>query len=185
MKIIGGRYRSRNFYMPFGIRPTQNFIRKTIFDLLGQDVTGKSFADIFAGSGAMGFEAISRGAKEVVFVENDFKCKKVIDENIALLGFNDDLDCHCYFEVFKADGFASIKRFFSDQRKFDIVYIDPPYGRALAKKALKTISAYDILHPNCVLIIQCENKLILPDSAGRFTLFKTKNGGSTSLYFYQ
>ena len=63
MKIIGGKFKNRNFYMPATIRPTQNMLRKALFDIIGQDFEGLTFLDLFAGSGAMGLEALSRGAK--------------------------------------------------------------------------------------------------------------------------
>jgi len=69
MKIIGGIYKGRNFYMPAGIRPTQTIARKALFDILGQDMEGVTFVDLFAGSGAIGLEAISCGAEKVIFVE--------------------------------------------------------------------------------------------------------------------
>ena len=72
--------------MPEGIRPTQNLTRKALFDLLGQDLTGLTFLDLFAGSGAVGLEALSRGAQKVTFVEKDERSGEVIRENLDLLG---------------------------------------------------------------------------------------------------
>src|SRR5580704_10411710 len=86
MKILGGKYKGRNFYMPAGIRPTQNILRAAIFDLLGHDLSGLSFLELFAGSGAVGLEAISRGADTVVMVEHNALNAKTIRENGELLG---------------------------------------------------------------------------------------------------
>ena len=90
MKIIGGKHRGKNFYMPFGIRPTQSITRKALFDILGQDLEGVTMLDLFAGSGAVGLEAISRGAKKVILVEKDPKCADVINENIRILSIGGD-----------------------------------------------------------------------------------------------
>src|SRR3989338_242258 len=85
MKIIGGELKGRNFYLPVHIRPTQNIVREAIFDLIGHDLSGLTFLDLFAGSGAIGFEAISRGASRVTLVESDFKCFEVLQKNVSLL----------------------------------------------------------------------------------------------------
>jgi len=185
MKIIAGKYRGRNFYMPSGISPTQNIVRKSIFDMLGQDLSGLSFLDLFSGSGAMGLEAISRGAESVVFVEKNPKCAEVIGDNIAILGIMRDIKQEArFYEVINADSFASIKMFFRQSRRFDVVFADPPYGRGLAKKTLKTIASYDILHPNSLLIIQHEKKESLPQQQGRFCIFRQTRYGCSQVSLY-
>ena len=86
MKILGGKYKGRNFFMPEGIRPTQNVLRAAIFDILGHDLSGLSLLELFAGSGAVSLEAISRGAEEVLMVEHNDLNAKTIQENCDLLG---------------------------------------------------------------------------------------------------
>lgn len=187
MKIIGGKFRGMNFYMPAGIRPTQNITRKALFDLLGRDWEGVELLDLFAGSGAVGLEALSHGAKKVTFVEKDSRCVSVIGENIQLL-----LAKHqsykglvrLNYEVLEADGLGSIKQFLKAGKKFDIVFVDPPYRLGLAKKALKLLGGYDILHPNCWLVIQHEIDEKLPDSEGRFNLYKRRSYGNSVLSIY-
>jgi len=185
MKIIGGKYKGRNFYMPAGISPTQNIVRKAVFDILGHDLSGLNFLDLFAGSGAVGLEAISRGADRTVFVEKDTRCSEIIGDNIAVLGIMRELEeKRSLYELVNADGFASIKMFFRQNVKFDVVFADPPYGRGLAKKTLKTLCSYDILHPNSLLFIQHEIKECLPDFQGRFILFRRKRYGMSMLSLY-
>jgi 16S rRNA (guanine966-N2)-methyltransferase len=161
MKILGGKYKGRNFYMPAGIRPTQNVLRAAIFDLLGHDLSGLSFLDLFAGSGAVGLEAISRGADEVVMVEHNDLNAKTIRENGELLG----IDFGGKFSLIHGDAFTSVKRLSEEARRFDIVFFDPPYGRNLAKKTLKLLTLRDILHPQSLVMIQFENseKLEVPE----------------------
>ncbi|MBN1869733.1 MAG: RsmD family RNA methyltransferase, partial [Candidatus Omnitrophica bacterium] len=139
MKIIGGQYKGRNFYMPAGIRPTQNIARKALFDLLGQNLEGITLLDLFAGSGAVGIETISRRATKAVIVEKDPKCVDVISENIGLLSIGPNEPGNLPYEVIQMDAFAAIKMFAHQGRKFDVVFMDPPYGQGLAKKALKTL----------------------------------------------
>jgi len=163
--------------MPKGIRPTQQKIRKAIFDILG-DIKGLSFLELFAGSGAVGIEAISCGAKEAVFVEKDQKCVKIIRDNLALLG------CLRY-RVIALDILKAIKQFSQKNEKFDIIFLDPPYCKDLAKKTLQTLAAYDILTPYGLVVIQHFKKDDLPDKLGVFTLFKQKRYGDTLLSFYK
>lgn len=183
MKIISGRYKGRNFYTPKDIRPTQSVVRKALFDLLGQDLTGVSFIDIFAGSGAIGLEAISRGAAEVVFIEKEPKHTELIMENIGLLQI-DHRTRQLTLEVMTKDAFASIKDLASRGRRFDIVFVDPPYERQLARKSLKTLDAHDIVHPNSTLIIQHDQHEILPEETGRFRIFRQKKYGNSSFAIY-
>lgn len=185
MKIIGGYLKGRNFYMPAGIRPTQSFTRKALFDLLGQDMEGVAWLDLFAGSGAVGLEAISRRAAKVMFVEKDPKCAAVITENIGLFPIDPDKTGARAYELLSTDAFAAIKLLARQEKKFDVVFVDPPYGLGLAKKALKTLEAYDILQPNCTLVIQHEKGEILPEQQGRFLIFRQRNYGSTVLTIYR
>ena len=170
--------------MPHGIRPTQDVTREALFDILGQDMEGIVLLDLFAGSGAVGLEALSRGAEEVVFVEKNPKCAEVIQENLTLLGIGGaggSQKC----EIAQTDAYAAVKLFDRRKLKFDVVFVDPPYSRGLAKKALKTLGAYDILQPNCVMVIQHAKREILPERQGRILLFRQKKYGNTFLSIYK
>ena len=185
MKIIGGEWRGRNFFIPEGIRPTQNIVRKAIFDICGQELDGKICLDLFAGSGAMGLEALSRKAKKVVFVEKDEHCLGILLKNIELFGGELTPESVKRYEILRLDGFAAVKHLYKEKREFDMVIIDPPYGRDLGKKALKVFSAYDILHPNCVVIIEHHRRDFLPEQAGELTLSKRRTYGTTSVSIFQ
>lgn len=172
--------------MPEGIRPTQNVTRKALFDLLGQDLAGLTFLDLFAGSGAVGLEALSRGAPKVTFVEKDERSSGLIRENLDILGVpllgNNR---QALYEVVEADAFASVKRFSAGSRRFDIVFADPPYSLGLAKKMLKTLGAYDIVTANCIVVIQHEKREILPEIQGNLVRSEQRKYGSTVLSIYK
>jgi len=178
MKILGGKYKGRNFYMPAHISPTQDVFRKAIFDILGHDLEGLTFLDLFAGSGAVGMEAISRGAKLVVMVEHDPKCADVIEQNLNMLKIGYPYTDHV---IMNADAMATVKQMGRDGKKFDIVFLDPPYGLGLAKKILKLLMAYDILHPHSYVVAQYEEQENLPDLEGRFCVVKSKSFGRSCL----
>ncbi len=171
--------------MPGGIRPTQNIARKALFDLLGQDLQGVEFLDLFAGSGAVGLEALSRGARRVVFVEKMPPIAELIQENLRLLDTSSSGPRQSFYEVLNMDAFAAIKLLARQGKKFDTVFSDPPYGGGLAKKTLNLLLAYDIFNPNCTVIIQHERKEILPETEGRFLLLGHRKYGSTILSIYK
>lgn len=184
MKILGGNLKGHNFYMPHGIRPTQNLIKKAVFDILG-DIAGLDFLELFAGSGAIGFEAFSRGAKAVTIIESDAFCQEVIEKNMELLRISSQGKFTSEFMSLGGEVFATLKSLSLKKKKFDIAFADPPYGRELGKKALKALNAYDILRPNCLVIIQVEKNEILPSAEGRFLLVRQKRYGTSQLSVYE
>ncbi len=185
MKILSGKFKGRNFYMPEGIRPTQNLVRKALFDVIGDELLGCDFLDLFAGSGAVGLEALSNGAKSACFVEADPKCVEVITANIILLDLIAHVKQGLMYTVIHAEAFASIKQIVRRGNKYDIIFVDPPYGRELGKKILKTLEAYDIVRTNCLIIIEHEKSEKLPEVSGKFFRNEQRKYGASVLSFYR
>ena len=177
MRIISGKYKGREIKVTGNIRPTQDKVRKAIFDILG-DLEGASFLELFAGSGAVAFEALSRGASECVLVEYNSDCLLAIRKNIDSLK-----ETACV--VYPAQADRAIKEFCQRARRFDIIFFDPPYYKGLAKKTLQTLAAYDILTRTGLVVIQHFKKDDLPVAVGDLTLFKQKNYGDTILSLYK
>ena len=171
--------------MPKDMRPSQNILRKAIFDILGQDMEGLEFLELYAGSGAVGFEALSCGAKKVTFVEKEERCARVIEGNQKLLIIKAAGKPLGQCEILNTDTFWAIKQLAQNKRKFDIVFIDPPYGHELAKKTLKTLMAYDILHPNCFIIVEYHKHETLPELEGRFSLIRERKYGASYLAIFE
>ena len=132
MRIIGGRWRSRLVEFPGreGLRPTPDRVRETLFNWLGQDLEGLACLDLFAGSGALGFEAASRGAARVVLVERDPASVAALQANRAWLGGD-------AVEIVRADALAWLDG--SDGR-FDVVFVDPPFRQNLLPVVLARLS---------------------------------------------
>ena len=185
MKILSGEFKGLHFYTPKDVAVTQSVVRKAVFDLLGQDLSGLTFVDLFAGSGSMGLEALSRGADYVVFIEKEFTFTKIIRENIALMPLQPRIKGGPGYEIIKGDAYFTIKELSRQEKRFDILFIDPPYVRQMARKALKTLEAYDILQPNCTIMVQHEKHEILPESQGRFLLYRQCKYGGTHLTIYK
>jgi 16S rRNA (guanine966-N2)-methyltransferase len=180
MKILSGKYKGHNFYMPAGIRPTQSILRGAIFDMLGQDLEGMSFLELYAGSGAMSMEAISRGASSVVMVEFDPKNIKVITGNCELLG----IDLGGQFRIVQGNALAVPKQLAAAGHRFNIVFFDPPYGLKLAKKTLKVLGSNDILCPLSWVVAQYDktDSLEIPEG---FTVLTERKYGSSYLTILQ
>ncbi|MCX5703656.1 MAG: 16S rRNA (guanine(966)-N(2))-methyltransferase RsmD [Candidatus Omnitrophica bacterium] len=177
MRIITGKYKGRVIKMPKGIRPTQDKARKALFDILG-DIEGLSFLELFAGSGAVGIEALSQGAKEVIFVEKDRGCIEAIQANLEVLEAS-------AAQVIGLDTLEAIRRFSQKQEKFEVIFSDPPYYLDLAKKTLQILGAYDILAPNGFIVMQHFKKDELPIEQGQLRLLKEARYGDTLLSFYE
>lgn len=177
MRITSGVYKGRVIKMPGRIRPTQEKVRKALFDILG-DIEGISFLELFAGSGAIGFEAASRGVKELSLVEDNPGCILTMKKNIESLALK---NCTLYAR----EAQDAIRALHRAKKEFDIIFLDPPYYRDLSKKTLQTLSAYDILAPGGFIITQHFNKENLPDKLGDLSLFRDYSYGDTVLSFYK
>jgi len=177
MRINTGIYKGRKIILPEGIRPTQEKVRKALFDILG-DIEGLSFLELFAGSGSVGFEAASRLAKEVVFIEVNQQAQTAIQKNIRALKAG---NCQLIgLEVEK-----TIQILARNQRKFDLIFLDPPYYQDAAKKTLQTLGGYDILAPVGFAIAQHFKADLLEDSIGKLVRFRQAKYGDTLLSFYK
>lgn len=143
LRIIGGNYRNRLLKTPKGeqTRPTLAVMRKAVFDILQSHVDGAYFLDLYAGSGAMGLEALSRGAQHATFVETDREAFRCIDENTRLLEVQDQCTMMSY------DTLLALKKIAKADKHFDIVYVDPPYAPAAKLRLLQEILSFFDAHP--------------------------------------
>ena len=134
IRIIGGEWRSRIITFPNqkDLRPTPDRVRETVFNWLGQDLSGRTCLDLFAGSGVMGFEAASRGAKQVVMVETDVAILKALRASV------DQLQA-AQVEIKLMDAMTFIN---SDARLFDVIFLDPPYRLGLLPELLPLLSTH-------------------------------------------
>jgi len=133
VRIIGGQWRRRIITFPShtDLRPTPDRVRETVFNWLGQDLSGLHCLDLFAGSGVLGFEAASRGAKQVVMVESDPKVSKALQENKEKLNATQ-------IELAKM---SALEFIVADLRQFDIIFLDPPYRQKLLPELLPALAS--------------------------------------------
>jgi len=134
VRIIGGQYRRRLLDFPGseGLRPTPDRVRETVFNWLGQDLPGWTCLDLFAGSGALGFEAASRGAGRVIMIERESKAISALEKNRTVLGASQ-------VDVLRTDALAWLA---NNRETFDLVFVDPPFDSGLAEKVLATLAPH-------------------------------------------
>jgi 16S rRNA (guanine(966)-N(2))-methyltransferase RsmD len=179
MRVISGRFKGRKLIAPQAIRPTEDKVRKALFDIMRNVVPAASFLDLYAGCGAVGIEALSWGASRVFFVEKESQFSKIIEENIANLKIDRGL---C--PILTVDAEVAIQRFKAAKEKFELVFIDPPYYQELAKKTLQTLGAYDIVAKHGFIIVQHHRSDKLSDKYGKFKLWRANKYSTTMLSFY-
>lgn len=149
MRIIAGSARSMPLKTIEGndTRPTTDRIKETLFNIIQADVPGSVFLDLFAGSGSIGLEAVSRGAQKAVFVENSRKAAACIQDNINFTKFNS------YCDLKNMDFLAAL-RTMERRYEFDIIFMDPPYGKGLSKQALEYLKDSSVIHEDTVIIVE-------------------------------
>ena len=150
MRVIAGKARRLNLETLPGLdtRPTTDRIKETLFNILQADIPGASFLDLFAGSGAIGIEALSRGASHAVFVDRDNACCNVIRENLAFT----HLDAHS--EVLRKDALSAVAFLEGRKEAFDIIFMDPPYASDGVGTVLERLDGSSLVAPHTILIFE-------------------------------
>lgn len=150
MRITGGIHRGRKIKSPRGTttRPTPEMVREALFNILNRKVVGSRFLDAYAGTGAVGIEALSRGADFAVFIEKDYTACKVINENITSLNLMDKALVLCSGVI------ESMKKLEKKVESFDIIFLDPPYYKNEIALCLDFLQHSSILKPDSTVIIQ-------------------------------
>jgi 16S rRNA (guanine966-N2)-methyltransferase len=153
MRIIAGSAKSLPLKTPKGknTRPTSDQIKETLFNMIQDELVGANFLDLFAGSGGIGLEALSRGAKKAVFVEQNRQAFACIMANIAFTKMQDKSMAFC------KDVFYALKKL-ENKEVFDLVFMDPPYDLLLEKEVLSYLSASPLIHGETLIIVEASAK---------------------------
>ena len=176
MRIITGRARGVKLLTLEGsnTRPTADRTKEAIFSMLQFEIEGRNVLDLFAGAGQLGIEALSRGAKKAVFVDLSRESIRVVNDNLEHCRLKDNAT------VFNGDGLSYLK---TTREKFDIVFIDPPYKKQLALKALSLV--LNVLNDGGIIVCETDIKEELPESVGEYTIAKQDNYSKTMLTIYR
>lgn len=180
MRIVSGKYGGIRLtpVKSDKTRPTTDKVKESLFSMTGPYYQGGNFLDLFAGSGAVGIEAVSRGMDSAVLVDRQYQAIKAIKENIAKIHAEDR------FEVIKGNAEVILKQLAEDGVKFDMVFLDPPYKLQKITETLSKLKSLQLLNDGATVICETDNHTELPDELDGFQAVKQKNYGLTNLTIY-
>jgi 16S rRNA (guanine966-N2)-methyltransferase len=186
MRIIAGTYRSRLLKSLKGaaLRPTSDRLRETLFNVLGPSVEGSRFLDVFAGTGAVGIETLSRGATQAVFIENHGPAANLIRRNLESLGLRSG------YQILAEDALRGLSRLARKHRPgdpgFDLIFIDPPYAASGEyDRVLRFLGVATFLAPRATVIAEHRRTAELPAQFGALHRFRVLRQGDAALTFYR
>lgn len=192
MRIVGGEFKGKRLATPKGleIRPTSDYLRESIFNILSDIVEGAVVLDLFAGTGALGLEALSRGASYAVFVDIDPQALNLISSNIELC------QAQSHSRVAKLDilrGLDHIKSKVETIAPFDIIFLDPPYNKGFVEPTLKMLAQYRNINDQALIIVEHSTAEVAPPNLGivpqaepkRLRLVDQRRKGSTFISFWE
>ena len=179
VRVISGKFRSRKIVFPnnSAIRPTGDRVKESLFNWLQVEVMGANCLDLFAGSGALGIESLSRGAQSVTFVEVDLKAVAALNRNLELLGSPNAI-------VHKADALKWLEEYSSTER-FDIVYLDPSFSENILTDCCVLLESTNILKNTCMIYIESGDELEKTNVPVNWGIKKSKKAGSVYFYLFQ
>ena len=174
MRVITGSARGRRLKTPEGqdIRPTTDNVKESVFNILQFDIEGRRVLDLFAGTGQLGIECLSRGAREAVFIDADRDAVKIVKENLKTCGFS--------APVLQQDALS----FLNNCGKFDLVFIDPPYDAGLYEPVLEKINSVDILSDGGIILCESRRETVLPEMRRPYCKKKEYRYGRVKLSLY-
>lgn len=178
LRVIGGKFKSRRIkeVKSQTTRPTTDKNKESLFNMLGQFFQGGLMLDLFAGSGAIGIEAISRGMDEVEMVENNFQAVKIIKENLNTLG----IENQC--KVVRQDVFSYLN---TTLKKYNLIFADPPYALDKYKQLLDLINYRQLLADNGIIVMEADKAQLFEEKVHHFFKYKEHVLGNTKFVFYR
>ncbi len=182
MRVISGTARGKRLKAPRGMdtRPITDMIKEALFNVIGDKIITASLLDLFAGSGSVGIEALSRGAQMVVFIDNNAKSIQTIRENLSNCGFKEN------FELYRNDVFRAIEILQQRQIKFNYVYADPPFTvPSIFNPFLVAMDHSSLLTDQGNLIIRSPRKMNLTVKLSRLEEYRLDNYGESTLHYYR
>lgn len=181
MRIVGGSRRGMRLNSVPGTttRPTGDMVKEALFNMLGDRMPDGTVLDLFAGSGALGIEALSRGAARAVFVEKDRRAAKVLRENVRRVGFESKS------RIVIGDVFILLERSHRLGGPFDLIFADPPYRKQLATETVGAVGTAKLLAEGGLLIVEHDPQEELPSRGENIKQIRSRRYGNTTLTFYE
>lgn len=182
MRVISGSRKGHKLIAPKGnsVRPTEDRVKESLFNILSPIKKDSIILDLFAGSGGIGIEFLSRGSKKVYFVDKSTESIRAIKKNLEHTKFLDDA------QVIKGDARSVIRQFEQGHPSFDYIYIDPPYAEVdLFHKTLQLISEKGILSNDGIVIVEHDKSMLLSKNYGNMEMFDNRSYGSKEMTYYR
>ncbi|HIS44303.1 MAG TPA: 16S rRNA (guanine(966)-N(2))-methyltransferase RsmD [Candidatus Scatomorpha merdigallinarum] len=175
MRVITGTARGRKLLEPDGmaVRPTTDMVKEAMFNIVQFDIEGRRVLDLFAGTGQLGIEALSRGAAECVFVDESAKSVKLVRTNLER--------CALRGRVEQADSIGFLRQ----GGKFDLIFLDPPYDSDLLEKALEVIQNVDILNDGGIIVCESRREKSMPELSAPYRKTLSRRYGKVCLTVYK
>lgn len=180
MRIISGKYAKRNLFTLKSnkTRPTSDKVKESLFNSLGQFFDGGQVLDLYAGSGALGIEAVSRGCTHACLVDINYAACEIIRKNVALTKEED------HFSVYKMSSAKALKFFEDKGFKFDLVFLDPPYAKQRIVQDMKKMTELNLLNDQAIVVAETDDATQL-DAISGFSLIKEHHLGKTIVRIYR
>lgn len=180
MRIIAGDAKGRKLYGPSGwdTRPTLDRVKESLFNILMSSVPDSRVLDLFAGTGNLGLEALSRGAARCVFVDSSRDSIRIVHKNIDMLGYGERA------EVYMGDALSALQLIDRKKQSFDIIFVDPPYHRDIIPGCLQYIDSMGLLDREGIIAAEHDIKDQLPERSGALAVYRRRIYGDTSVSFY-
>ena len=180
MRIISGKWKGRRLYSVKGsnTRPTSDRVKEAVFNIIREKIEDSNILDIFAGTGSMGFEALSRGSNKTVFIERDIRAAQIIVKNAKML------ECHHMIQIIKKDVFRALDDLAKSEYIFDIIFIDPPYSTNIEKDVILSILEAGIMDAKGIIILEHDYRDKMLDKIGEIVKFDLRKYGNTGISLY-
>lgn len=188
MRITGGIASGRRLVSPKSgqqfIRPTSDRVREALFSIVADRTANSKVLDLFAGTGALGLEALSRGAAFAVFIDQSLEAGRLIESNLRSC-FPQPQAAFLRLDLTATTNLHPMLSKIAPDQTFDLVFMDPPYQKNLAEQVLAVLVNSNILAPNALIVVEEQKSVQLPAAAGLLTLIDQRRYGETGLWFYQ
>ncbi|OPH61667.1 16S rRNA (guanine(966)-N(2))-methyltransferase RsmD [Paenibacillus ferrarius] len=180
MRVISGTAKGRSLKAVPGTstRPTTDKVKEAIFSMIGPYFEGGQVLDLFAGTGGLGIEALSRGMDKAVFIDIEKKSIDTIQHNLQTAGLKDQA------EIYRTDATRALKALAKREQQFELVFLDPPYKMKLIAELISAMEEQAIVVPNATIVVEHDAKDILPEVIGNFNQQRRADYGDTAVTIY-
>ena len=189
MRVIAGQAKGTRLteFKDSPVRPTLDQVKETLFNILRYNLSGEYFLDLFGGSGAIGIEALSRGAEKVIWVENNRQSQKLIYANLEKCRFwnGGNESSYTKWKLLKMDALQAVSVLEKSCLTFDVVYVDPPFAKNLYNEYLNVLSGSQLLKASTLVVVEHNKKNSLEKVYGKLSLVDQRMVGGTTLSFYR